>query len=148
MHSFVNCLIHCVWATKERRAFIKADLQQRLWPYVGGVARENGMNALVVGGTEDHVHALLSIPSTLSVSKCIQLLKGNSSKWIHDTFKEYLGFEWQKGYGAFSIGVSGIDDTTRYIQGQAEHHRKMSFKEELEAFLKKHGMQYVERDLE
>jgi putative transposase len=148
MHSFVNCLIHCVWATKERRAFIKADLQQRLWPYVGGVARENGMKALAVGGTEDHVHALLSIPSTLSVSKCIQVLKGNSSKWIHDTFKEYLDFEWQEGYGAFSIGVSAIEDTTRYIQGQAEHHRKMSFKEELEAFLKKHGMQYVKRDLE
>jgi putative transposase len=148
MHSFVNCLIHCVWATKERRAFIKADLQQRLWPYVGGVARENGMKALVVGGTEDHVHALLSIPSTLSVSKCIQLLKGNSSKWIHDTFKEHGGFEWQEGYGAFSIGISGVEDTTRYIQGQAEHHRTMSFKEELEAFLKKHGMDYVERDLE
>lgn len=148
MHSFVNCLIHCVWATKERRAFIKVDLQQRLWPYLGGVARENGMKALVVGGTEDHVHALLSIPSTLSVSKCVQLLKGNSSKWIHDTFKEHGGFEWQEGYGAFSIGISGVEDTTRYIQGQAEHHRTMSFKEELEAFLKKHGMQYAERDLE
>jgi REP element-mobilizing transposase RayT len=101
MHSFVNCLVHCVWATKERRPFIKADLQQRLWPYLGGVARENRMKALVVGGVEDHVHVLLSIPSTLSVSKCIQLLKGNSSKWIHDTFKEHWGFEWQEGYGAF-----------------------------------------------
>ena len=112
MHSFINCLIHCVWATKERRALIKADLQQRLWPYVGGVARENEMKALIVGGTEDHVHALLSIPSTLSVSKCIQLLKGNSSKWIHDTFKEHWDFEWQEGYGAFSIGIAGVEDTT------------------------------------
>jgi len=75
MHSFVNCLVHCVWATKERRAFIKADLQQRLWPYLGGIARENKMRALVVGGVEDHVHALLSIPSTLGVSKCVQLLE-------------------------------------------------------------------------
>ena len=107
MHSFVSCLMHCVWATKERRPLIKPDLQQRLWPYLGGIARENKMKALIVGGVEDHVHVLLSIPSTLSVAKSIQLLKGNSSKWIHDTFKE-----------------------------------------EVEVFLKKHGMEYVERDLE
>jgi putative transposase len=148
MHSFVSCLIHCVWATKERRPVIQADLQQRLWPYLGGIARENKMKALVVGGVEDHVHILLSIPSTLSVAKSIQLLKGNSSKWIHDTFQEHQGFEWQEGYGAFSIGVSGVADTTNYIQGQGEHHRKMTFQEELETFLKKHGMEYVGQDLE
>ena len=78
----------------------------------------------------------------------VQLLKGNSSKWIHDTFREHRDFEWQEGYGAFSIGVSGVDDTLKYIQNQAEHHRKMTFKEEVETFLKKHGMEYVERDLE
>lgn len=148
MHSFISCLMHCVWATKERRPLIKADLQQRLWPYLGGIARENKMKALVVGGVEDHVHVLISIPSTLSVAKSIQLLKGNSSKWIHDTFKEHWDFEWQEGYGAFSIGISGVEDTTKYIQEQAEHHRKTTFKEEIEVFLKKHGMEYVERDLE
>jgi len=137
-----------VWATKDRRPFIKPDLEKRLWPYLGGIARENKMKALVVGGVEDHVHALLSIPPTCSVSKCIQLLKGNSSKWIHDTFQEHWDFEWQEGYGAFSIGTSGIEDTIKYIQGQAGHHRKMTFKEELEVFLKKHGMEYVEQDLE
>jgi putative transposase len=80
MHSFVNCLMHCVFATRERRAIINADLQRRLWPYLGGIARENQMKALVVGGVEDHIHILLSIPSTLSVAKAVQLLKGNSSK--------------------------------------------------------------------
>jgi len=140
--------MHCVWATKERHPLIKPELQSRLWPYLGGIARESKMKALVVGGVADHVHVLLSIPSTLSVAKSIQLLKGNSSKWIHDTFKEHWDFEWQEGYGAFSIGISGIEDTTKYIDGQAEHHRKMTFKEEIEAFLKKHGMEYVERDLE
>jgi putative transposase len=148
MHSFVSCLIHCVWATKERRPLIQADLQQRLWPYLGGIARENKMKALVVGGVEDHIHILLAIPSTLAVAKSVQLLKGNSSKWIHDTFPEHQGFEWQEGYGAFSIGVSGVADTTTYIEGQAEHHRKMTFREELETFLRKHGMEYVDRDLE
>ncbi len=148
MHSFVSCLVHCVWATKERRPVIQADLQQRLWPYLGGIARENKMKALVLGGVEDHVHVLLAIPSALSVAKAIQLLKGNSSKWIHDTFPEQRAFEWQDGYGAFSIGISGVGDTTKYIEGQAEHHRKMTFREELETFLRKHGMEYVDRDLE
>jgi putative transposase len=148
MHSFTSCLMHCVWATKERRPLIMPDLQRRLWPYLGGIARENKMKALLLGGVEDHVHALISIPATLSVAKSIQLLKGNSSKWIRDTFKEHWAFEWQEGYGAFSISVSSIGDTTRYIENQAEHHRNLTFKEEVEAFLKKHGMEYVERDLE
>ena len=147
MHSFVNCLLHCVWAIKERRPLITLELQTRLWPYLGGIARENKMKALAIGGVADHVHVLLSIPSTLSVAKSIQLLKGNSSKWIRDTFPEHRDFEWQEGYGAFSIGVSGIEDTTRYIEGQAEHHQKKTFKEEIEVFLKKHGMTYLERDL-
>ena len=147
MHSFVSCLMHCVFATKERRPLLDPELQQRLWPYLGGIARENKMKALVVGGVEDHLHVLLPIPSPLAVEKCVQLLKGNSSKWIHETFQERGGFEWQEGYGAFSIGLSGVTDTTKYIQTQAEHHRRMSFKEELEAFLKKHGMEYGECDL-
>jgi putative transposase len=148
MHSFNSCLMHCVWATKGRRRFIKPELKQRLWPYLGGIARQNQMKALVVGGAEDHIHVLLSIPPTLSVAKSIQLLKGNSSKWIHETFKEEWDFEWQEGYGAFSIGVSGVDDTTKYIQSQTEHHKKIGFKEELASFFKKHGMEYEKRDLE
>jgi len=106
------------------------------------------MKALIVGGVEDHVHALISLPSTLSVAKAVQLLKGNSSKWIHETFPAHRDFEWQEGYGAFSIGISGVDDTMKYIQNQAEHHQKITFTEEVEIFLKKHGMEYVERDLE
>jgi REP element-mobilizing transposase RayT len=148
MHAFVSCLIHCVWATKDRRPLVKPMLQPRLWPYLGGIAREKGMKALCIGGVADHVHALISIPSTLSVAKSIQLLKGNSSKWIHETFPEHRGFGWQEGYGAFSIGVSGVEDTVRYIQGQEAHHRKMTFREELEVFLKRHGMEFVAADLD
>ena len=140
--------MHCVFSTKERRPLIGPELQARLWPYLGGIARENRMKALVVGGVEDHVHILLSIPSILSVSKAVQLLKGNSSKWIHDTFQEHWNFEWQEGYGAFSIGVSCVDDTMKYIAGQRDHHRTLTFREELDLFLKKHGMEYVDRDLD
>jgi REP element-mobilizing transposase RayT len=100
------------------------------------------MTAIEIGGMEDHVHALITLPSTLSLSKAMQLLKGNSSKWIHETFPERQAFEWQEGYGAFSIGVSGIETTVDYIKRQGEHHRQRSFKEELIEFLKKHNQSY------
>ena len=86
MHSFVSCLMHCVFSTKERRRLITPEIQNRLYPYLGGIARENKMKTLSIGGVEDHVHALLSLPATLSIAKSVQLLKGNCSKWIHETF--------------------------------------------------------------
>jgi putative transposase len=144
MHSFNSCLMHCVFSTKERRPFLSASIRERLWPYLGGIARENNIKALAIGGVADHVHLLLSLPTTLSISKAMQLLKGNSSKWLRETFPELRsqGFAWQGGFGSFSIGISGVEDTVCYIQKQEEHHRKKNFREELELFLKKHGCDY------
>ena len=123
---------------------LTAAIRERLWSYLGGIAREHDMKALAIGGVGDHVHLLLSLPAMLSISKAMQLLKGNSSKWLRDTFPELQqhDFAWQEGFGSFSIGVSGVKDTIHYIQTQEEHHRKKSFREELEVFLKKHGYDY------
>jgi putative transposase len=148
MHSFTSILIHSVWSPKNREATLNAELRDRLWPYLGGIARENKMKALAIGGTADHVHMLISLPATLSVAKALQLLKGNSSKWVHETFSKLNAFEWQEGYGAFSIGVSGIDDTVAYIRNQTEHHRTRSFREEFIMMLRRHGFDYDERMLE
>lgn len=144
-HSFTSQLMHCVFSTKERRPLIDLELQQRLWPYLGGIARENKMKALSIGGTEDHLHLLLSLPSTLSVAKAMQLIKGGSSKWVHDTFPQHHDFAWQEGYGAFSLGISDVKRTIAYIENQAEHHRRRDFKGEFLMFLKKHGIEYDER---
>jgi len=144
MHSFTSILIHCVWSTKKREPFLSSDVRNRLWPYLGGIARENKMKALAIGEVADHVHMLISLPRTLSVSKALQLLKGNSSKWIHDTFPKLHSFEWQEGYGAFSVGISAVQATVRYICDQAEHHRKQSFCEEFVAMLRRHGLDYDE----
>jgi putative transposase len=144
-HSYISSLYHVVFSTKERRKQIDADLQSRLWPYLGGIAREHDLKALAVGGVEDHVHLLLSLPSTLAVAKALQLQKGGSSKWIHDEFPTHGDFAWQEGYGAFSIGVSQVDDTVRYIADQAEHHHTKSFQEEFLAFLERHGFEYDPR---
>ena len=142
MHSFVSCLMHVVFSTKDRRPFLAPQIQDRLWPYIGGIAQKNKMKAIKAGGVADHVHLLLSVPSTLAIAKAVQLVKGNSSKWIHEEFPKLAAFEWQEGYGAFSIGISGVDDTVNYIENQAAHHKTKTFKEELETILKKHQMQY------
>ena len=91
---------------------------------------------------------LVSLLATLSVSKALQLLKGNSSKWIHETFPKLHLFEWQEGYDAFSKGVSAVEATIGYIQNQAEHHRTRSFRDEFVAMLRRHGLDYDERMLD
>ena len=144
MHSFTSCLVHCVWSTKNREPWLTLDLRERLWPYLGGIAKQNQMKRLAIGGASDHVHVLLSLPATLSVAKAIQLLKGNSSKWVRETFPKMHSFAWQEGYGAFSVGVSGVDATMAYIRNQADHHRTRSFRDEFVAMLKKHGFAYEE----
>ncbi len=117
MHSFNSCLVHCIWSTKNRTPFLTSDLRERLWSYLGGIAKQNKMKPLAVGGAADHVHMLIPLPAALSVAKAIQLLKANSSKWIHEAFPKMRSFEWQEGYGAFSIGVSAIETTVAYILG-------------------------------
>jgi putative transposase len=144
-HSYVSQLMHCVFSTKERRPFITPDLQERLFPYMGGIARKNRMTLIAAGGVEDHMHLLLSLPKTLDIAHAIQLVKGGSSKWIHDEFPERSSFQWQEGYGAFSIGVGEVERTVRYIVGQAEHHKKRDFKTEFVAFLDKHRIEYDPR---
>jgi REP element-mobilizing transposase RayT len=148
MHSFHSLLVHAVFSTKEREPLLTRDIRARLWPYLAGIAKENHRRAIAIGGMPDHVHVLLSIPATLAVAKAIQLLKGNSSKWLHETLRETRNSSWQEGCGAFSIGVSGIDDTVRYIDTQEDHHRVRSFREELESFLVRHGLEFEDSMLD
>lgn len=138
--TYTSILLHCVFSTRNRARLITPELRERLAPYMGGIARENGMRALAVGGTEDHMHLLLSLPATMSASKALQLVKGGSSKWVHDNFRRHGDFGWQQGYGAFSIGVSGVSDTVSYIHNQEAHHRGSSFEQEYRTVLNRHGI--------
>jgi REP element-mobilizing transposase RayT len=115
-------------------------MQERLHAYLGGIARENGMPAIAVGGVGDHVHLLLSLPATIPVAKAVQLLKSGSSKWIHENFPGSRNFAWQEGYGALSVGISQTSTTVRYIKAQAEHHKRISFADEWKKFLVVHGI--------
>src|SRR5436305_14738076 len=102
------------------------------------------MKTLASGGANDHVHMLLSLPATLSIAKAMQLLKGNSSKWIRETFPKMHFFAWHEGYGACSVGVSGVDRTVAYMRNQADHHRTRSFRQEYAAMLKTRGVTFVD----
>src|SRR5437762_1217900 len=125
--SYVSSYYHCVFSTKERRPVIHADLQERLWPFLGGIARRNQMKAIEIGGVSDHVHVLLSLPPTLCLAKALQLIKGGSSKWVHDTFPEYSLFGWQSKYGGFRLRRLQLEKRVQYIKNQEKNHPKKSF---------------------
>ena len=144
-HSYVSNLVHCTFSTKGRHPFIDSALESRLWPYLGGVAKENRMKALAIGGTTDHLHALLSLPGMMSFAKAVQLIRGGSAKSVYDTFPGPKKFGWQEGYGAFSVSVSQVPKTIAYINKQKEHHRKKTFQEEFLELLTKHGIEYDQR---
>jgi putative transposase len=141
-HTYSSTLVHVVFSTKGRKPVITTPIREKLWAYMGGIARKNGFKALAVGGVEDHAHLLLQLPTDLSVAKAVQLIKGGSSKWAHG---QVADFAWQQGFGAFSIGISQLDATVAYIRGQERHHRKVDFMQEFIAFLKKHKIEYDER---
>ena len=144
-NSFTSLFVHVVFSTKDREPWLKRRVRDRLFAYIGGVANESKHRPVCVGGVADHVHALLCLPPSVSVSRAAQLIKGSSSRWIHETFPSMRSFAWQEGYGAFSVGVSQVPATKAYIARQAEHHRKVSFQEEYLAFLRKNRIEYDER---
>lgn len=144
-HSFICSCYHCVWSTCERRGLISGELRERLWSYMAAIARDEGMKALQVGGTDNHVHVLLSLPATIAVSHAVQILKSNSSKWARQILPKYSLFAWQEGYAASSVSASALPQVGQYIRRQEEHHRRRTFEEEFRAMLDKHGIAYDTR---
>jgi len=136
---------HLIFSTKNCVAYLKPEIEQRIWAYLGGVARKHKMTALQIGGCDDHIHALVMAPPVIAPSQIAQSLKGDSSKWIHETFPELRDFAWQEGYGAFTVSKSNLESVVAYIQSQRAHHRKIGFQEEHLEFLQKHGVEYDER---
>ena len=138
---------HVVFSTKLRERWITPDIESRIWAYLGGIARDNKMKALCVGGIEDHVHLLVGAPPTMALSKAVQLIKGGASKWIHDTFQTLQDFAWQDGYGAFTVSKSNVPSVIVYIQKQREHHVDQTFQDEFVELLRRHEIDYDEKYL-
>ena len=140
--TLTNLLLHVVFSTKDRRGLITVDLQETLYPYIGGIIRgENGV-PIAIGGTKDHIHILAKFPASVSVSDMLRRIKGNSSKWMKGKGRP---FAWQRGYAAFSVSQSLSGKVKTYIQGQEEHHLKNSFQDELLSLLRMHGVEYDEK---
>jgi REP element-mobilizing transposase RayT len=142
--TFTNLLTHVIFSTKDRVASIRPDLRSDLHAYLGGIARNMKGQALVVNGPADHVHLLLWLPPTVAIAEALRVLKANSSRWVNES-RGHNQFEWQAGYGAFSVSQSNAPAVMKYIREQEKHHRRMTFQEELIALLKKNHIAYDER---
>jgi putative transposase len=143
--SLASVLVHLVFSTKNRQPFLGREIEPELHPYLATVFRSLDSPTLTINGTEDHVHVLFRLDRKISLAKLVEEIKTSSSKWIKTKGTEYKGFHWQSGYGAFSIGQSGVADLKQYIANQKEHHRKKTFQEEFRAFLAKYQIDYDER---
>lgn len=109
--SYVSSHFHVVFSTKNRKRMILEKSQPKLWAYMAGILKNHGMHALAIGGMDDHVHVLFSLPATMSIAKGVQVLKANSSGWMN----EVRSFEWQEGYFACSVSRSQIPRVMKYI---------------------------------
>ncbi len=146
-NSFISCHVHYIFSTKNHQKWFKLDIWNRLIPYLGGICNEHSCKLIMGGGVEDHIHLLVSLSSTITIATAIQYLKGGSSRWIHEEYGELKDFKWQEGYGAFTVSISQLTHTIRYISNQEEHHRKKTFQEEFVEILNYHGLEYDEKYL-
>jgi REP element-mobilizing transposase RayT len=136
-----------VFSTKERQPFIVPEMKSELYAYLGGLTRELKGKSYGIGGTSDHVHMLMSLPPVCSLSDALRFIKSNSSGWVHDRWPNKGAFGWQLGYGGFSVSRSNVPAVLKYIWNQEEHHRRITFAEELVDVLIKHEIDYDERYL-
>ena len=144
-NTYHQVYIQAVFAVKYREAIITSDCKSKILSVIGNLINETGCKTLIVNGTEDHVHCLLSLKPTISISELMKIVKGKSSKFINDHQLTKHKFEWQEGYGAFSYSKSHIDAVYKYIANQEEHHKKQNFKDEYISLLNKFNVKFDEK---
>jgi putative transposase len=137
--------IHLVFSTKERRPFFRdASFRESLYAYLGSVSKQLECPSLIVGGVEDHVHLLCRFARTITQSEWVKELKRVSNLWLKEQKRDFCDFQWQGGYADFRVSQSNVEQVTRYINDQVEHHQKQTFQEELRALLRKHNLEWDE----
>lgn len=146
-NTYSQCFYHIVFSTKERARSIAPKIEQRIWAYIGGILKNHNMVAIQIGGIEDHIHVLILARPTNSPSQIAQLIKGESSKWIHEEFPQMKKFAWQDGYAVFTVSKSIVPKVVEYIKKQREHHSTKSFEDEYVELLKIHEVKYNEQCL-
>ena len=144
--SYTGLIYHMIFPTKDRRSLISPDMRPRLVKYVGGIIRQLDGKMLEADGPEDHLHVIALLTSSQSIADAVRIIKTNSSKWVHETFTN-APFGWQDGYSAFTVSPSQLPKVIAYVRKQQEHHRRITFRDELIALLNAHGIQYDEEYL-
>lgn len=145
--SLVSNLVHLIYSTKHREHSLSADIRSRLWAYKAGILQNWDSPAIVIGGYDDHAHLLFSLSKNHALKTVVEHVKKGSSIWLKEQDPCFGHFHWQGGYAAFSVSESKVADVRRYIENQEEHHRTVSFQDELREFLKRHGVDFDERYL-
>ena len=144
--SLANILVHIVFSTKERRALLQNhDLRVEMHRYLAGISANLECPAIIVGGAVDHVHVLASQSRTITLADWVKELKRASSLWAKKKSSQWNLFQWQSGYGAFSVSQSQKERVREYIRGQEEHHGQVSFQDEFRQLLRKHGIAFDEQ---
>jgi putative transposase len=145
--SLVSNYIHLVFSTKHRQPLIDTDIEDELHRYIGGICEGMDCQPIQTGGAYDHIHSLFLLNKNLTLVKAVEQIKSHSSGWIKTKGEAYKNFYWQSGYGAFSVNPYEVNKVVEYILNQREHHRRISFQDELRAFLKKYSVEFDERYL-
>ena len=143
--SLSNVLIHVIFSTKHRRLWIDPNIEAELFPYLATICKTLNCPSHAIGGADDHSHIACSLSRTITISKLVQELKQDSSKWIKTKGERFNDFAWQSGYGVFSIGQSQLDDLRVYIAKQREHHHCSTFQDEFRRICDKYSVQLDER---
>ena len=143
--SLAKNLLHLVFSTKHRSLWIPPTVRERLYAYQAGIFKEWDSPALAIGGVDDHVHALFVLSKNHPLKKIVEEVKKGSSKWMKREGTGNADFYWQNGYAAFSVSQSNALAVKRYIENQEEHHRKMTFQDELRILLKRHRVEFDEQ---
>ena len=144
--SLVKNLVHLVYSTKNRKRWISEGVQDALFAYQAGIYKQWDSPSIVIGGVEDHVHALFALSKNYALKKIVEEVKKGSSKWMKTADGAgQAGFQWQAGYAAFSVSQSIVPDVRVYIENQHEHHRRMGFEEELRTLFQRHELKFDER---
>ena len=144
-NTYTQIHIHVVFAVQNRECIIGNLWKDELYKYITGIIQNNNHKLLAINGMPDHIHIFFGMKPTQSLSELIQMIKGDSSKWIND--KKFLKskFNWQKGFGAFSYSKSQVSNVIRYIENQELHHKKKTFVEEYIDFLKAFEIEHDEK---
>jgi REP element-mobilizing transposase RayT len=144
--SLAKIILHTVFSTKDRRPFLRDKiLREELHRYLGGILTNLDCQPLIIGGVEDHVHILSTLSRTGTAAEMVKEVKRGSSLWLKTKSTELQDFAWQNGYGIFSIGYSQVEEVRKYIAGQEEHHRTISFQDEFRKFLERYAVGFDER---